>query len=168
MLGYIEQGPLYNAANFSWGPYPTGVYTAINNTVANSVVSAFLCPADPNAGSGQNGDVSYGGNINSYAASFGTDTTGGNYAWNNNPDAYNQQDPMGCVGMFGWGISYGVQHCTDGTSQTVAYAEWLVGNGQGPNGSHYRGNIEMNDGTSNTWALNALTNLANIQTALTQ
>ena len=55
---------------------------------------------------------------------------------------------MGCVGMFGWAVSYGVQHCTDGTSNTVAYAEWLVGNGQGPNGSHYRGNMEMADGAA--------------------
>ena len=46
---------------------------------------------------------------------------------------------MGCVGMFGWAVSYGVQHCTDGTSNTVAYAEWLVGDGKAPTGSHYRG-----------------------------
>ena len=168
MLGYLEQQPLYNAANFNWGPYPVNQYTAINNTVANAVIKGFICPSDPNAGSGQNGDVSYGGNINNYAASFGTDTTGGNYAWDNNAVPYNNQDPMGCVGMFGWAISYGVQACTDGTSNTVAYAEWLVGDGKGPSGSRYRGDIETNDGTSNTWSTNALTNLTNIQTALQQ
>ncbi len=58
------------------------------------------------------------------------------------------------------GSAYGVQACTDGTTNTVAYAEWLVGNGQGPSGSHYRGNMEMNDGTTNTYYTNALTNLA--------
>ncbi len=168
MLGFLEQQPLYNAANFNWGPYPVNQYTAINNTVANSVIKGFLCPSDPNSGSGQNGDVAYGGNINNYAASFGTDTTGGNYAWDNNPLPYNSQDPMGCVGMFGWGVAYGVQACTDGTSNTVAYAEWLVGNGQGPSGSHYRGNMEMNDGTSNTWYTNALSNVPAITTALQQ
>jgi len=168
MLGYLEQGPLYNAANFSWGPYPVNQFTGINNTVANTVINAFICPSDPNAGAGQNGDVSYGGNINNYAASFGTDTTGGNYAWDNNPVPWNNQDPMGCVGMFGWAFSYGIQHCTDGTSNTVAYAEWLVGDGKGPGGSHYRGNMEMNDGTTNTWYLNALTNVPAITTALTQ
>jgi prepilin-type processing-associated H-X9-DG protein len=168
MLNYLEQGPLYNSANFSWGPFPTGAVTPINYTAAQQVIKAFICPSDPNAGSGQNGDVSYGGNINNYAASFGTDTTGGNYAWDNNALPYNNQDPMGCVGMFGWAVSYGVQHCTDGTSNTIAYAEWLVGNGQAPNGSRYRGNMEVADGTSNTYALNALTNLANIQPALAQ
>jgi prepilin-type N-terminal cleavage/methylation domain-containing protein/prepilin-type processing-associated H-X9-DG protein len=168
MLGYLDQTPLYNAANFNWGPYPVNQYTAINNTVANTVVAGFLCPSDPNSGAGRNSDVAYGGNINNYAASFGTDTTGGNYAWDNNPIPWNCQDPMGCVGMFAWGNSYGVQHCTDGTSNTVAYAEWLVGNGQGPQGSRYRGNMEMNDGNTTTYFLNALTNVPQIITDLQQ
>ena len=44
-------------------------------------------------------------------------------------------------------IPYGVKHCTDGTSNTVAYAEWLVGDGRGMQlggatpASHYRGNM---------------------------
>ncbi len=166
MLGYLEQMPLYNAANWNWGPYPVNQFTAINNTVANTVISAFLCPSDPNAGSGQNGDVSYGGNINDYAASFGTDTTGGNYSWGANGGQYNNQGILGCVGMFGWGVAYGIQHCTDGSSNTIAYAEWLVGDGKGPAGSHYRGNIETNDGDSNVWSQNGLTNLPNILSSL--
>jgi prepilin-type N-terminal cleavage/methylation domain-containing protein/prepilin-type processing-associated H-X9-DG protein len=165
MLGYLEQTPLYNAANFSWGPYPTNQVSGMNNTVGNAIISAFICPSDPNSG-GRGGDVSIGGNINNYAASFGTDTTGGNYAWSCSVTPYNNQNPMGCVGMFGWAVSYGVQHCTDGTSNTVAFAEWLVGNGQGSSGSRYRGNMEMADGSSNTWSTNALTNLPAIQTAL--
>jgi prepilin-type N-terminal cleavage/methylation domain-containing protein/prepilin-type processing-associated H-X9-DG protein len=168
MLNYLEQAPLYNAANFSWGPFPTGALTPINYTAAQAVIKGFLCPSDPNSGSGQNGDVAYGGNINNYAASFGTDTTGGNYAWDCNNLNTGHQDPMGCIGMFGWAVSYGVQHCTDGTSNTIAYAEWLVGNGQAPNGSRYRGNMETKDGSANTWSLNALTNLPAIQTALAQ
>jgi prepilin-type N-terminal cleavage/methylation domain-containing protein/prepilin-type processing-associated H-X9-DG protein len=167
MLGYMEQTPLYNAANFSWGPYPTGnAMTPINTTVTNTVIKAFLCPSDPNSGGGQNADVAWGGNTNNYAASFGTDTTGGNYAWQCTALPYNNQAPMGCVGMFGWAVAYGVQHCTDGTSNTVAYAEWLVGDGKAPSSSRYRGNMNADDGSANTYALNALTNLANIQTAL--
>jgi prepilin-type processing-associated H-X9-DG protein len=165
MLGYLEQTPLYNAANFAWGPYPTNQVSNLNATVGNTIITAFLCPSDPNSG-GRGGDVSIGGNTNNYAASFGTDTTGGNYAWSCSAVPYNNQNPMGCVGMFGWAVSYGVQHCTDGTSNTIGYAEWLVGDGKGSSGSRYRGNMEMNDGSTNTYALNALTNLAAIQTAL--
>jgi prepilin-type N-terminal cleavage/methylation domain-containing protein/prepilin-type processing-associated H-X9-DG protein len=166
MLNYMEQVPLYNAANFSWGPFPTGALTPINYTTAQVVVKAFLCPSDPNSGSGQNSDVAYGGNINNYAASFGTDTTGGNYAWDCNNLATGHQDPAGCVGMFGWAVSYGVQHCTDGTSNTVAYAEWLVGNGQYAAGSKYRGNMESDDGSTGTGNSNALNILPAIQTGL--
>ena len=163
MLGYMEQQPLYNAANFSWGPFAAN--NNLNTTVGNTIIASFLCPSDPNSG-GRGGDESWGGNINNYAASFGTDTTGGNYAWGANNNQYNYQGIMGCVGLFGWGVSYGIQHCTDGSSNTIAYAEWLVGDGKAQSGSRYRGNAESNDGSSNTWSQNALTNLANIQTAL--
>ena len=165
MLGYLEQMPMYNSINFSWGPYPiTGTMPYfINVTVLHSQVAAFLCPSDPNSGGGANmsegGANALGGTayLNNYAASFGTDATGGDYAWNNNNDAYYHQDPMGSPGLFAYGISYGVQHCTDGVSNTVAYAEWLVGDGRGSSGSKYRGNLETNDGA-------AITGLQNIQT----
>jgi len=158
LLGYLEQNPMYNTINFNWGPYPIGdTVGSINYTGANAVISSYLCPSDPNSGGGKNSSLSSGGgNINNYAASFGTDTTGGNYQWSDNPKPYNNQNVMGCVGLFGWGVAYGVESCTDGTSQTVAFAEWLVGDGRASSGSRYRGNIEMNDGNSDTWSPNAL------------
>ncbi len=168
MLGYMEQQPLYNAANFSWGVFPTNLVNGLNNTVANTIINSYLCPSDPNSGSASGGDESIGGCTNNYAASFGTDTTGGNYSWGANNNQFNYQGVGGCVGLFGWGVAYGIQHCTDGSSNTIAYAEWLVGDGKATSGSRYRGNAEANDGTSNTWSLNALTNLANTQTALQQ
>ncbi len=152
------------AINFTWGPFP-GPPSNVNLTGANAILNVFLCPSDPNSG-GRGGDVSIGGCTNNYAASMGTDTTGGNYNWGANNDQFNYQGILGCVGMFGWGVAYGVRDATDGTSQTVAYAEWLVGDGRGGSGSHYVGNIEMSDGASNTWATNGLTNLTNITTAL--
>ena len=56
------------------------------------------------------------------------------------------QLPNGSSGLFTYGMSYGIQDATDGTSNTIAYAEWLTGN-QGQNydgatvGSKYRGNF---------------------------
>ncbi len=66
MLPYLEQAPLYNSANFSWGIDPNwGLCWAFNSTVCNTKVSGFLCPSDGNAGKTQ---------LNSYFASFGTTT----------------------------------------------------------------------------------------------
>ncbi len=167
LMNYMEQGNVYNSINFNWSPFPTGAASSTNITPSNTVIAAFLCPSDPNAGAGKNADTSAGGGcLNNYAASFGTDTTGGNYTWDTTAVKYNNQKPIGCVGLFGWAVSYGIQDVTDGTSQTVAFAEWLVGDGRGGSGSHYRGNIEMNDGASNTWSQDANANKANILTAL--
>ena len=176
MLGYLEQMPLYNSINFSWGPYPVPA-NDINLTVFHSSVAAFICPSDPNGGSGANpaqtGVNALGGGsyLNSYAACFGTDATGGDYAWNNNNDAYYHQDPLGSPGLFAYAISYGVQHCTDGTSNTVAYAEWLVGDGKGASGSKYRGNSEGMDGTTITGLQNVQSNpqlvIASLQQCMT-
>jgi prepilin-type N-terminal cleavage/methylation domain-containing protein/prepilin-type processing-associated H-X9-DG protein len=147
MLGYMEQTPLYNAINFSWGPLANGSgtgttdgTTGINTTATHTLINSFVCPSDPFAGGGQQ-------NINSYASCFGT-TGLPLYYWNGTggPPQYNQT-PSGSTGMFTFALAYGVKHCTDGTSNTVAYAEWLVGNGRGvvlgganpP--STYRGNL---------------------------
>jgi prepilin-type N-terminal cleavage/methylation domain-containing protein/prepilin-type processing-associated H-X9-DG protein len=168
MLGYLDQTPIYNSINFNWGPYPVNPNSSLNLTGANLTLAVFLCPSDPNSGAGQNADTSAGGGcVNNYAACFGTDATGGNYSWNNNNDQYYHQDPMGSPGLFAYGISYGVQACTDGTSNTVAFAEWLVGDGKGGSGSHYRGNIETNDGTG-YWSQNVQTNQQGTLTALQQ
>jgi prepilin-type N-terminal cleavage/methylation domain-containing protein/prepilin-type processing-associated H-X9-DG protein len=173
MLGYLDQLPLYNCINFNWGPYPINTW-GINYTALHSQVAAFLCPSDPNSGGGANfserdintlGGTAY---LNNYAASFGTDATGGDYAWNNATDAYYHQDPLGSPGLFAYAIPYGVQHCTDGVSNTVAYAEWLVGDGKGSSGSKYRGNIETNDGDTITGLQNVQTNPQLTLTSLQQ
>jgi prepilin-type N-terminal cleavage/methylation domain-containing protein/prepilin-type processing-associated H-X9-DG protein len=150
MLGYMEQSPMYNAINFNWGPLadfpsssnPQSVLAGINTTVAHSIIASYICPSDPYAGAGQQ-------NINSYASCFAT--TGlplyiVNWSVPGGPPYYNQQ-PSGSTGMFTFGLAYGVRNCTDGTSNTVAYAEWLVGDGRGSAlggaspPSKYRGNL---------------------------
>lgn len=164
MLDFLEQGPLYNAINFSWGPYPVDV-GGVNDTAANTVLAAFLCPSDPNSGSGKNGNLSAGGgNLNNYCASFGATTTAG-YAWEDSQTPRNHQRPSGTTGVFSYGSSYGVQDITDGTSNTVAYAEWLVGDGRAASGSRYRGTL-VSDSATNTGHDNAFNNPAAILTGL--
>jgi len=159
MLGYMEQQPLYNAINFAFGPYPTNTYSNINSTAANAVIASFICPSDPFAGAGASG------NINNYAASFGA-TSGNSSVWDNQQLPYNWQKPGGTCGMFAYGISYGLESATDGSSNTIAFAEWLVGDGRQSSGSKYRGNMEMKDGSGTPTYLNAMTNLPAITTAL--
>jgi prepilin-type N-terminal cleavage/methylation domain-containing protein/prepilin-type processing-associated H-X9-DG protein len=148
MLGYLEQTPLYNAINFAWSPLATGPASptttsqnvAFNETVAHTLIASFVCPSDPYCGAGQQ-------NINDYASCFGT-TGLPLYYWSTSsgPPLYNQQ-PSGSTGMFTFALAYGVRNCTDGTSNTVAYAEWLVGDGRGTAlggvspPSKYRGNM---------------------------
>jgi prepilin-type processing-associated H-X9-DG protein len=129
MLGFLEQTPLYNAINFNWGPLATGTTTSdgtggINTTATHTLIPTFVCPSDPFSGAGHQ-------DINDYASCFGT-TGLPLYTWSTSsgPPLYNQQ-PSGSTGMFTFAIPYGVRHCTDGTSNTVAYAEWLVGDGRG-------------------------------------
>ena len=167
MLPYLEQSPMYQAANFSWGPWVN------NDTVNNAVIAAFLCPSDP----GAQGGVWNTAHTNSYNASYGATTTQLN-TWGNNCNTSNY---IGCVipdnssGVFTYGIAYGFQTITDGTSNTVAFAEKLCGqNGQnyyksgtGP-GQTYRGNMVSISGNPPAGAtqVNAFTNPAAVIGAL--
>jgi prepilin-type N-terminal cleavage/methylation domain-containing protein/prepilin-type processing-associated H-X9-DG protein len=144
LLPFLEQAPLYQAANFSWGPWE-----ALNNTVQYAVIASFLCPSDPGA---QNGAWNIA-HINSYNASYGATTTQLN-TWGNNCNTSNN---YGCVlpdqssGVYTYGLAYDIRDLTDGTSNTVAFAEKLTGQ-NGANyymarstatGKKYRGNIVM-------------------------
>jgi prepilin-type N-terminal cleavage/methylation domain-containing protein/prepilin-type processing-associated H-X9-DG protein len=130
LLPYVEQSPLYNAANFNWNCCytPLSGNNRTNTTIYNTRIANFLCPSDGLAGA----PSSPLQNINSYAGSIGTSTI---------------QYPTG-------GITTGVfqvydpttNHCssvslaaiTDGTSNTIAFGEGLVGDYS--KNSNYRGN----------------------------
>jgi prepilin-type N-terminal cleavage/methylation domain-containing protein/prepilin-type processing-associated H-X9-DG protein len=168
MLPYFEQSVMYQAANFSWGPWVN------NDTVNNAVIATLLCPSDP----GAQGGVWNLAHTNSYNASYGSTTTALN-TWGNN---CNTSTFIGCVipdnssGIFTYGIAYGFQSVTDGTSNTVAFAEKLCGqNGQnyyqsgtGP-GKPYRGNMVSSAGAAPAGAVQiyASTNPAAVLNALT-
>ncbi|ODU00693.1 MAG: hypothetical protein ABS79_02900 [Planctomycetes bacterium SCN 63-9] len=110
LLSNLEQTPLYNAINFNWGVVGdsnnTFICWIVNSTAIHTKIAAFLCPSDPNAGNP---------NINSYHASLGTTTLGGN---------------KGSDGMFTYQMSYSIGNLTDGTSSTIAFAEATAGPAQ--------------------------------------
>jgi prepilin-type processing-associated H-X9-DG protein len=90
----------------------------------------------------------------------------------------NLQIPHGSSGLFTFGIAYGLRDCADGTSSTVAYSEWVVGDGRGTYygnqdpGSTYRGNGFLTATGNNPAYADAFQNstavLAGLQACATQ
>jgi prepilin-type processing-associated H-X9-DG protein len=122
-LPYVEQGPLYNAANFLWNCcYASSQGDATNSTVYRTRIASFLCPSDGLAGQQ---------NINSYLGSIGPSTV--SYPADGNTTGifriYNVN--FFCASVF-------LANITDGTSNTIAFGEGLVGD-YGKN-NNYRGN----------------------------
>src|SRR5262249_48369663 len=121
MLGYIEQGPLFNAINFNFDPISWPSYP-FNSTITNTKIASFLCPSDNRTGTQF---------INNYYASEGTTTMAASDTLAiANPPAANSSCPgANSPGLFYYATAYGVQNATDGTSNTVAFSEALVGTG---------------------------------------
>jgi prepilin-type N-terminal cleavage/methylation domain-containing protein/prepilin-type processing-associated H-X9-DG protein len=119
LLPYMEQTPLYNAANFSWACCWDGVYDGVNSTVYSTKIKSFVCPSDGLAGYGN--VVAYIANINSYAGSIGTTTI--QYPNDGNTSGvfklYNPNTNAG--------LSVTLAEISDGTSNTIAFGEGLVG-----------------------------------------
>jgi prepilin-type N-terminal cleavage/methylation domain-containing protein/prepilin-type processing-associated H-X9-DG protein len=124
ILGQIEGGSIYNAINFNFGPNPYAPFANVNTTAREAVINTFICPSDP-----------YGvaSGTNNYFASVGT--TPGN--------SVSGTTGKRSTGLFAFYYAYGVRDCTDGTSNTVAFAEGRLGtqaNGPEPIASTYPGN----------------------------
>ena len=115
MLPYIEQAPLFNAINFNLplASKPTGAASAFwpfepaNATAVSTRLSVFLCPSD--AAPAPFPDL---GPTN-YAFCTGSGINGG--------------DATGADGVFILGPAITIAQITDGTSNTAAASESLLG-----------------------------------------
>jgi prepilin-type N-terminal cleavage/methylation domain-containing protein/prepilin-type processing-associated H-X9-DG protein len=149
LLPYMEQTPIYNSINFSFDSV-WGFGGAVNLTASTRVINGFTCPSDSNVAFGGSPSTNtvmfanYGNqsgwppNINSYRGSMGTTTAVYTYAIGYascapDPFNFNGGNP-GCssntTGLFTYWNCYGIRDCSDGTSNTIAFAESLVGDPQ--------------------------------------
>jgi prepilin-type N-terminal cleavage/methylation domain-containing protein/prepilin-type processing-associated H-X9-DG protein len=121
ILPYLEQTVVYNAINFyfgvSGGP-PAYAYWS-NSTAFYARIKTYLCPSDPYAGVPSGSYLNGQPNLCSYSGSIGTTT---------------HTSTVGTVlpftdsdGLFGNTVCYSVAAVLDGTSNTVAFAEVMVG-----------------------------------------
>jgi prepilin-type N-terminal cleavage/methylation domain-containing protein/prepilin-type processing-associated H-X9-DG protein len=129
LLGYMEGQPLYNSMNFNWVCcWSAGGY--INSTATLAIVNTFLCPSDGLSPVATTNDI-WTGATNNYFASVGDST-----------DFYNPS------GMFAEStLCYGIQSCTDGSSNTIAFGEALVGS-QGQQQVKYRSGPVLGAGSA--------------------
>jgi prepilin-type N-terminal cleavage/methylation domain-containing protein/prepilin-type processing-associated H-X9-DG protein len=144
MLPYMEQSPTYNAINFNCNMI-WGTAAATNLTASTRVINSFCCPSDTQVAFGGAPPMSvtmynswtqnaaWPPNINSYRGSLGTTTavfgTGGYLS--GQPDPFNMTGGATATttstGIFAAWNCFGIRDATDGTSNTIAFAESLVG-----------------------------------------
>jgi len=105
LLPYMEQKPIYDSINFNCSAV-RGPLNATNSTALRTRIKSYLCPSDGNAGVN---------NINNYLASQGTTTQG---------------LPRQPTGMFANLTAFSLANVTDGSSNTIAFSEILVGDPQ--------------------------------------
>jgi prepilin-type N-terminal cleavage/methylation domain-containing protein/prepilin-type processing-associated H-X9-DG protein len=152
LLGFLEQTPVYNRINFNFcAGYNYGF--VCNSTGAFTTIAAYLCPSDNNSSGAAQFNAGWGnfanppGN-NNYRASVGTTSQSGYNTATGGPGYGGcQPDPLninggqpGCqaysTGVFCYWLANGLRDITDGSSNTVAYGESLVGDPNGAVSTH--------------------------------
>jgi prepilin-type N-terminal cleavage/methylation domain-containing protein/prepilin-type processing-associated H-X9-DG protein len=137
---FLEQGAFYNSINFDWtyGDPP-------NTTVANTPLPLLFCPSDP----GSHIDDTTLGDTLTATTSYGT-CDGDWYVW-----SVNWTTPPYTIGppnrsLFGPNQSRRIAAVTDGTSNTLAASEGLIGHAQMR--SCVANGVVVSDAITGTWS----------------
>lgn len=120
ILPYVDQANLNNLINFNDAPLNFGIPGmpdgSTNATAAKTKLALYLCPSDQSSIPGNvYGPTNYVANVGTGLKSAGDIDQG--------------------EGMFITNSSLGFRSITDGTSNTAAFSESVVGDGQAPSGS---------------------------------
>jgi prepilin-type N-terminal cleavage/methylation domain-containing protein/prepilin-type processing-associated H-X9-DG protein len=133
MLPYMEQGPIYNSLNFSVASYEN-LDNGVQATAACTRIATFLCPSSP---------LPIG--VYGYKSDLGVNVSdqlpGNNYFASVGPSMapWTSAKPRGIFGigtpnagskypsLGGSDMSRGIRDISDGTSNTIAFGEWKMG-----------------------------------------
>jgi prepilin-type N-terminal cleavage/methylation domain-containing protein/prepilin-type processing-associated H-X9-DG protein len=125
LLPFLEQQAMYNAANFSVNVINSGVGANMNRTVVSTRLNSFLCPSDTppswNLIFTAYTAVAPG---NSYFASVGSSLEFNASMTGGPPNGVFAYYPLGKGGA-----PVSIAGITDGTSNTIAFGEWRIGDG---------------------------------------
>jgi prepilin-type N-terminal cleavage/methylation domain-containing protein/prepilin-type processing-associated H-X9-DG protein len=128
MLGYLEQGPLYNALNFNMLNRWTDM---ANHSFAGTRIASFLCPSSPVAKGNVACDNLVKSPGNNYFASVGASLRFA--SWESTTFACNGLFRVEYSTILYPGINTSqqaaitIRDITDGTSNTIAFGEWRTG-----------------------------------------
>ena len=128
MLNFIEQGPLFDSLNFSVSIFNDPTTDLINSTVTTTVINTFLCPSSvPPSWTIHGTDAVLNGQKapgNSYFASLGSTLEFAAQQTGGPPNG-----PFPYIGTLGHVTK--ISEILDGTSNTVGFGEWKIGDGAG-------------------------------------
>jgi hypothetical protein len=107
-MAFIEQGSIYHSINFSWYYGSPG---GENLTVYGMRINTFLCPSDDVRRNQDGADTNYAGSVGTTLAPSMQSTTG---LFGHDTTSLNA-------------LVYSMRDVTDGSSNTIAFAEQLIG-----------------------------------------